>query len=501
MAVTPTAARITRARTPWARDYRPVRGKLNIFDVIPKAEHAAIMARASTYNATADLQTAFAAGLSLVIPKGTYKIADTIALGSVTGRRINGDGGGRGGAGEVRFSWAGANDRPMFSLNDCSRVRFGGFTITASTTNPLLVGVRTQNLAATATVTSTENVFTDIAMDGTNGGIGKGFQSFADGVTAIDGNNDFMRFEDCEVSNYGIAGWSFEHSQAYTNLLLNCFARGGAIGQYGVASGIGGSSQGGSFHWFGGGMTLNTVSDFYVGSSGDAISIKGLDSEGSAKLLLTAGPLSAPIPMRIESVRWAHAGFLAADKYFIDVMNPGPLTVVNSRFPDSGSGNAMAIRMSPGGTQRGQITVKNNYIETTVAKDSLVALGGSGLVDIEMRGNYGLNRATSLNVTYDTIRPRGSIQTPTYATSFTPNPLKGSTIKVGPLTGTTTIGAVGAAGAVAGQEMTLLIYQDATGGRAVNFNAVYLNTPTVNTAANAITVARFICDGTNWIGG
>ncbi len=51
-----------------------------------------------------------------------------------------------------------------------------------------------------------------------------------------------------------------------------------------------------------------------------------------------------------------------------------------------------------------------------------------------------------------------------------------------------------------GAHASFSIRQDATGGRTITWNAVYVNTPTTVTTANAYNTARFRYDGTNWIG-
>ena len=77
---------------------RTVQGKLrdavSLFDYIPEAQHAAILARTSTYNATADIQKAIDAAVTsrrrLHVPAGLYKIvpatafADEGSLGTLT---------------------------------------------------------------------------------------------------------------------------------------------------------------------------------------------------------------------------------------------------------------------------------------------------------------------------------------------------------------------------------------------------------------------------------
>lgn len=64
------------------------------------------------------------------------------------------------------------------------------------------------------------------------------------------------------------------------------------------------------------------------------------------------------------------------------------------------------------------------------------------------------------------------------------------------LTGNVTSSSI--TGAVTGQVRTFIITQDATGGRTFAWPSNVVGPPTVNAAANAVTTAVFIFDGSNW---
>ena len=88
-----------------------------------------------------------------------------------------------------------------------------------------------------------------------------------------------------------------------------------------------------------------------------------------------------------------------------------------------------------------------------------------------------------------------SVQTPTFASSFTPDPTLGEIIILN-LTGNITINAV--SGPVAGQVMTFVFVQDATGNRSVTWNAAYHCNYNLRGSANATQVVSFIFDGSQW---
>jgi hypothetical protein len=92
----------------------------------------------------------------------------------------------------------------------------------------------------------------------------------------------------------------------------------------------------------------------------------------------------------------------------------------------------------------------------------------------------------------------GSMDTMTYA-----NPLSVDIVK-GTLHKTTTTSAVGdatfnaSAAGNAGQEMTVLIRNDATAARTITFGTNFKAAGTVVGTTNKFAVVRFISDGINW---
>lgn len=96
------------------------------------------------------------------------------------------------------------------------------------------------------------------------------------------------------------------------------------------------------------------------------------------------------------------------------------------------------------------------------------------------------------------INAMGATVTPVYAATYTPDPYAAQYHRVGNLTAAITIGAP--SNSHVGAELTLILRQDATGGRTITWNAAYVNTPTTVTTANGFTIGRFVYDGTSWVG-
>jgi hypothetical protein len=97
----------------------------------------------------------------------------------------------------------------------------------------------------------------------------------------------------------------------------------------------------------------------------------------------------------------------------------------------------------------------------------------------------------------------GGYRTVAYAAAVTPDPLRGSTHKIGTLTGNITINdpattLITANYLHAGMETTLVLTQDATGGRTVTFGSAFKTTAAVPTTADSTTTVTFVYDGTYW---
>jgi hypothetical protein len=88
----------------------------------------------------------------------------------------------------------------------------------------------------------------------------------------------------------------------------------------------------------------------------------------------------------------------------------------------------------------------------------------------------------------------------TFTASYTPDFFSFCGTQEITLTGNITVNAPGNGPYPQGAKVTIILKQDATGGRTITWNGIYVNTPTTNTAANGYTIAKFVYDGTSWVG-
>jgi len=272
-------------------------------------------------------------GATVVMPSGTYRITGTLTLADVTGLIVQGRGG------RTRLQWAGNETDPMLQLSSVQHSRFEDFTINTSSAAPLAIGIRMITQAG-ALFVSRHNVFRQLNLDGTNGGLGRGVQIGG----GVDANNDFHRFEDCATSNYSDAGFALQGAQIYEVLFDNCLA----VAWPAAPASAGVRAFSGNFHWRGGGAGSHSDADFVIwGSNGAFDTIENATCEGSARFLRTMGPSGAFLGLRLESCRWA-GNALHADGIAINYQYPGPLAIRGCHF-DSSPARELVIEWNPGG--------------------------------------------------------------------------------------------------------------------------------------------------------
>lgn len=118
------------------------------------------------------------------------------------------------------------------------------------------------------------------------------------GEGAVDANNDFHRFEGCNLMGYTYAGIITDRSQSYGNRVIDCFLWGGGVAQYGVVCAAG------KLHWTGGAMNAHTVASIRAQGHGQALVFDYLDCEGDSRLLMIDPSHSTKITFR--ELRWAN---------------------------------------------------------------------------------------------------------------------------------------------------------------------------------------------------
>jgi len=311
------------------------------------------------------INVAISSKLPLQVPAGFYWLDGTINIGPVAGLRIIGAGPDVARSAGTYFAWAGPStaQTPMFDLKSVAESEFRNFSILSDVNRPLAIGIRAYNGAVAGQATPGRNTFEKITMQGTNGGLGKGFEFSCYLPGSVDANNENNVFLNCMVFNFTVAAWSFEAGQCKSNTMQHCDIVGISPTQslYGVTNALSGG-YGGSFRWFGGGVSYVGVC-FAFSAPGDDTLIHGVNSEGSGRLL-TSGFNGAVGPLTVQSVRFACNG-LAADKRIIDFASPGPLHLLSCVFEDAPAGNGYIFaKQAPGNP--GQLIAIGNAICTNV---------------------------------------------------------------------------------------------------------------------------------------
>ncbi len=195
---------------------------------------------------------------------------------------------------------------------------------------PLSVGIQSE---AGVTGATGANTFRDIFMNGESSGLDKGF-AFIKGAGGVDTGNDTSVFDHCSVDNFATAGWSFEHGQSKSHTFLACrFSASSGTGLYGVSTalGAGGTLEGGSFQWFGGGGNWCKEADFYIGNPNDTCVISGANFESSNRFLEQPAGIftSAFFPVFIQGCRWS-GDQLNADGIAINYRSGGPVVLIGN---------------------------------------------------------------------------------------------------------------------------------------------------------------------------
>lgn len=139
--------------------------------------------------------------------------------------------------------------------------------------------------------------------------------------------------------------------------------------------------------------------------------------------------------------------------------------------------------------QKNALMVRNNSTDNRIDITHSAANGAA-------IGNAISSSSTSLAGNDIRINHQGGIQTPAFVATYVPDPYSGTTEMT--LTGNITINVPTNTPFVPGLTMTLILIQDATGGRTTTFGAGYKVNWTPVTTANLRNIITFMYDGTNW---
>lgn len=252
----------------------------------------------------------------------------------------------------TEFAWQGNPSDPLFRLIGVRETAFENLHVNASSGAPLATAFQLETQSRQA---STNRTFRNILVEGTNGGIGKGFRWCAGdrcGGSGPDTNNDMDTLVNVTVSNYDFAAFSIEHGQSKSHLFFRDSCNSNGFGRYCVYAPTG------SFTAIGMSGGSNRVADFYLGMPDDTIVIQSCDLEASDRLLLT-GRSGWPWPVTISGCRWA-ANKLNSDNKVISYNNPGTLNLIGNiidsprdgAYPefDLGQGSAPVAGVAVGNT-------------------------------------------------------------------------------------------------------------------------------------------------------
>jgi hypothetical protein len=152
----------------------------------------------------------------------------------------------------------------------------------------------------------------------------------------------------------------------------------------------------------------------------------------------------------------------------------------------------------------GNTFIGNSWDRAANAQPQIAALrisgGSANVVEMTYDGTMPQGRlSTDSDATFSQVRfgPVDGLNWATFATPFTPDAgLAGETIRLD-LTGNITISAP--TKPHAGQRLTFIFRQDATGGRTVTWNAIFKQNWSPTTTASKVNTITFVYDGANWV--
>lgn len=313
-----------------------------------------------------------------------------------------------GSTGGTIFTWAGNATDPMFDLQDLAQAVFNNFKVVAEVSTPVAEVFRIQNKTG-GTTAPRLNHFSDIFIEGTNGGVGIGFRGYV-GTGASDTDNDFNYFENIRISNYSDGAWSIEGTQEHGWQMVNCRVyTGGYGGDYAVG---GPSAAKSNVSWIGGFVGGHETADFYLATPADGSSttvLQNISSEGSARFLETTGVSGARLPVIMDGIRYAGES-LNADGYALYLQTPGPFTIRNSGFGSYGAGTyAHATKMfwTYSASRHPPSLVLDNVILYGTATDAatIFGTGASGTLPTNALNLVVRTGATTYTTVYENLVP------------------------------------------------------------------------------------------------
>jgi hypothetical protein len=287
------------------------------------------------------LETTRKLGQSLELPKGEYKITDTLYVSNFYKLIFRGD------TGATTLIWEGPSDRPMFALINAYQCTFEALRISVRAPYALLSGFDqyNDNTVPGFLYYGRNNRYNGITIQSSAGELGSGWRlgglsTGLHGVLGDDVLNDFSYWEECSVLNFTLAGWDLEGQNCYDNIMVNCIC-------YGIgATATGVFSISANFDWKRGSMFGQETCFKSGGATTGSYIITGLDVEGSQRLLDTGGASGGSQNWEFNGVRFANTAFWAADGQIVRFSQLGSLLIEKcylGDIPTVGTANARIV--------------------------------------------------------------------------------------------------------------------------------------------------------------
>lgn len=286
--------------------------------------------------------------VSFIFGQTAFSVTASLVFTNITGPKFEGAG-----PGITTFTWAGNNSTPMFKLVSVRDTAFGAFSLNASTAFPLTSFFTSERGVVG---NPTNNSFTDIVGDGTNGGVTDGFRWLVG--AGGDMGNDVFKFSDVVFNNYANAGWNNNGStQSQANTFFSCQANSNGYGNYGF--------QGtGSFAMFNMAFGSNKISDIFINQISNGVLVSGGISIGSNRLYTEVSASGAAFNVTFENFNFASTG-LNGDGKVVIFLQRGPYLLLNNAV----SGNAA-------------IPAQFNFAPSSTAGVSATAIGNNVLTNL-----------------------------------------------------------------------------------------------------------------------
>lgn len=293
-------------------------------------------------------------GTTVYLPPGVYLVTDSLHVHNVGGLVVRGE------RHSSRVVYDGLPDQPVFDLSQVHSCQF----------HDLWLGCKARGSSSAFRVRNAgpgEPAFrwTTSACQWHNvtvGTYGGRWQSCWDVDTrsggGSDANNEFHLWQSCVAGDYVQAGWRVKGSQVHGLVFDACRAYGHGGGKYGWLCDYGCYVTVRDC-W----ATRHTEADVGLLNFFVRATISGLNSEHSARMLVTGGPSGALFPVTVEDCRW-DSQHVPEDGEIIRYLAAGPLSVTGCTFGlINGRGVIRCHTFGPPWGPRGQVRVTGNGIK------------------------------------------------------------------------------------------------------------------------------------------